>query len=524
MKKRILISILAVIALLSAFSALASADSYCNLGTVYTGAVVNYRIADLSDGCTAGCDNLPAGLQLSAIGGGIYLTGAAQTAGDRSFVIYTDDPITGSVTCNLYVTAAAPQITVSADVDCMAGDYALLSAAVFSGDGGAVSYQWYAGCTPEGTGGYPIGGANWAEYSPDTSNEGTEYYCCVVTNGQGVSASSKAIRVTVKALQAESIMVHTLPRRVEYRSGQLLDVEGLTIEVRYANGSTAIVDEGLSVSAGSYDEAGRTLFLNVEYRGRQCSFPVYVTDGDPTVIGIGMVRLPDKQEYDSGEPFDGAGLVFRVYYDDGSYSDESGGYTVDPVILQGDGTQTVTLFCNGFSCTFPVEVRQRRIIPDDTLEVVSTPAKLSYRTGDSLDVSGLVLRETVNGIVTAVHTGYSVYPTVLTAAGVQTVTVTYNGRCAYFTVEVKEAETVKSVVNEKIPGVKDKLDSAMEKINIQPTGTANKGLIVAVLTIALLALGALGAYMLILENGGIEEIKYRLECKVYEIRKKIRKR
>lgn len=505
--------------LLSAFTVTVSADSYCNLGSVYTGAVLNYRIADITDGFTVGCDNLPAGLQLAAFGGGIYLSGIAQNAGDYTFVVYTDDPMTGCITCNLNVTPAAPQITASADVDCNVGDYALLSVSAFSGDGGAVNYQWYAGASPDGTGGYPVGGANGPEFSPSTSNEGTTYYYCVVSNTQGEAASSRAIRVTVAAMQPESIMVHTLPKTVEYLMGQLIKVEGLTLEVKYPNGRSDIVSDGFTLYPGSYDEINNVLVLNVEYDGRQCSFPVNVTNSDPVISGIGMVKLPDKQEFSEGDFFDGTGLVFRVYYANGTYSDENSGYTVEPTVVQGSGTQTMTLYYKDFSCTFPITVKTKTV-PASLLEVASTPSKLTYTVGDSLDTSGLTLRDTENGVQTVVRNGYSVSPTVLSTAGVQTVTVTYNGKSTYFTVEVKETSGGKTT----LPGVKDKLDSAMEKINIKPTGEANKGAIVIVLIVALLALGALGAYMVILENGGPEEIKYKIEVFIYNIRGKFRKK
>lgn len=519
MKKRIIILSLTVLLLISAFPVTVFADGYCNLGSVYTGAVLNYRISDITDGCVAWCDDMPAGVQLAAFGGGIFLSGIAQNAGEYTFVIFTDDPMTGNITCTLSVTPAAPQVTASADVECYTGDYALLSVSAFSGDGGAVNYQWYAGATADGIGGYPVAGAYGPEYSPPTSSEGTTYYYCVVSNAEGVTASSRAIRVTVKAMLPESIAVHTMPRTVEYRMGQLIKVEGLTIEVRYANGRSDIVSDGFSVYPLSYDEAARVLMLNVEYNGRQCSFPVNVTNSEPIISGIGMVKLPDRQEFSEGERFDGTGLVFRVYYADGTYSDENSGYTVEPAVVQGSGTQTMTLSYKNFSCTFPISVKAKAVTVS-SLEVASTPAKLTYTLGDSIDTLGLVLRETENGVSTVVRSGFTVSPSVLNTAGVQTVTVTYNGKSTYFTVEVKEASGGKTA----LPGVKDKLDSAMEKINIKPTGEANKGAIVVVLIVALLSLGALGAYMIVLENGGPEEIKYKIEVFIYNIRAKFRKK
>ena len=517
MKKRAFLLFITALLLLSpALTATAQADSFCDLGSVYSGSAVSYRIADISEGCTASCNNFPIGLQLTAVDGGIYISGSPQYAGEYSFVVYTDDPVTGSVSCNLSVMTAPPvmtptQVMTSADVDCSVGDYALLSV---SAAGGAAGYQWYAGASPEGLGGYAVSGANGPEYSPPTSVEGTVCYYCVVTDAQGTAVPSRAIRVTVRAKEAQSISVHTLPHTVEYRMGQLTGLEGLTLEVRYADGSSDLVSEGFTVFPGNYNAFANTLVLNIEYQGRRCSIPVNVTDSEPEIASIGMIKLPDKQEYSPGERFDGTGLVFRVYYTDGTCSDESDGYTAEPVTVSGSGTQTVTLFYRNCSCTFPITVRTQTV-PADQLEIASTPAKLGYTVGESLDTSGLVLRETVNGISASVHTGYTVSPKVLTTVGVQTVTVSYNGRNAYFTVDVKEAAAKEKT---DLTGVKKKIDSAMDKINIKPAGTANKGTIVVILVIALLLLGGLGVYMVILEKGGIEEIRYKLEVFAYNLR------
>ena len=519
MKKRILVFTIIVLMILSVFAAAASADGYCNLGTVYVGTAVNCRVADLAEGCTASCGNFPLGLQLTASDGGVYIDGAPMYAGEYSFVITTDDPMTGNITCSLSVLSTVLQITASADVDCSVGDYALLSVGILSGDGGTASYQWYAGAAPGGQGGYAVSGANGPEYAAPTTTEGTAYYYCVVSNAQGVSATSRAIRVTVAARQVQSIAVHTLPQVVEYRKGQLTRLEGMTLEVYYANGSGEIVSDGFRVFPGNYDENTRVLTLNVEYEGKQCTVRVNVTGGEPVITGIGMIKLPDKQEYTSGEPFDGTGIVFRVYYADGDFSDESSGFRVEPSVVSGNGMQTMTLFYKDFSCTFPITVKAQ-VIPEDKLEVASTPAKLSYTKGESLDTSGLVLRETVNGVSTAVHTGYSVSPQTLLTAGVQTVTVTYNGKTAYFTVDVKESAAVKAGQTE----IKEKLDSVKEKIDIRPAGTANKDMIVIVLVIALLLLGTLGVYMVVMEKGGPEELKYKLEVLAYNLRSKHKKK
>ncbi|MDO4983432.1 MAG: bacterial Ig-like domain-containing protein, partial [Eubacteriales bacterium] len=495
------------------------------LGSVCAGDSVNYRVGTVSEGSYAFCDALPAGLNIQLIGDGVYVTGAPLTAGSCRFVIYTGDAVTGNIVCDITVSDSTPEVSTSSDVDCFSGDSVRLTCAAISPDGSPLSYQWFAGCASDGSGGYPIAGAYGSEYFPETSSAGTFYYCCCVTGGSArpVTVSSRPIRVTVSEMQVSGIAVNTLPYELKYENGELYNVQGLSIEVFYTNGRSEVITDGFSLSADRYDRAAGTLTLIAEYRGQTCSFTVSVPDAEPPIAALGMVVLPSKQNYTVGESVDAAGIVFRIFYRDGTYTDTSEDFTLEPSVLSYAGTQTVTLFHKGYSCSFEVNVSSPSVSPD-VLEIASTPSKLSYTVGESLDTAGLVLRDTVNGVSRPVSSGYSVEPSSFTSSGRQTVTVRYNGKTASFTVDVKESAAVTTDTgkgSDTTPRLKLPDTSKLSSIAI---GKANKGAIIIVLVIALLALGALGIYMVVLENGGLEEIKYKLECKAYDIHSLFEKR
>lgn len=85
---------------------------------------------------------------------------------------------------------------------------------------------------------------------------------------------------------------------------------------------------------------------------------------------------------------------------------------------------------------------------DYNLAVDKTPDKTEYTIGDTLDTSGLVLKENVTIANTTIKLrertvtdGFTCTPTTLDTAGTQTITVNYDGLSTSFDVTVKEKET-----------------------------------------------------------------------------------
>lgn len=101
------------------------------------------------------------------------------------------------------------------------------------------------------------------------------------------------------------------------------------------------------------------------------------------------------------------------------------------------------------------------------LKVTANPTKTEYTVGDTLDTTGLVLKEiytlaneTVGNLKEVeVASGFTCTPETLDTAGTQTITVTYDGVSTSFDVTVKEKETPKPE-----PDVKE---DKLEKIEIE---------------------------------------------------------
>ena len=73
----------------------------------------------------------------------------------------------------------------------------------------------------------------------------------------------------------------------------------------------------------------------------------------------------------------------------------------------------------------------------DSLVVTTQPTKLTYIEGESVDLTGAVITATAGLLSGNVVSAVSVSPSVLTTPGTQTVTVSYGGEEATFTVTVE---------------------------------------------------------------------------------------
>ncbi len=156
-----------------------------------------------------------------------------------SYTVETGDDICGKTTFYIYrasgtttnfadftitreVAATAPSITTQP----VGAKYAPNATAtalsvVATASAGTLSYQWYSNTTESTEGATAISGATSAEYTPSTATEGTTYYYCVVTDGNGsVTSDIVAIKVTNST---EAVVGYT-----EAINGTTLDARVLT--------------------------------------------------------------------------------------------------------------------------------------------------------------------------------------------------------------------------------------------------------------------------------------------------------
>ena len=526
MKKSIMSFALALLLLCALPGSEAFADQYCNLGQVQAGSQINCYIASLPVGTAVSHDTLPAGCQLftETLSDGLhlYLRGTPGSGGSYNFSINTDEVSGEKLICTILVTPGMPSVYTSADVDCYVGDRALVTASATVSDGGALSYQWFVSSSPSGEGTL-IMGANAPEYLADTSRPGVSYYCCQVSNGsagQYSSVLSQPVRVSVSELVVESIMVNTMPLKTRYEIGDMLETAGLSISVRMSGGTERVIDSGFEVSPAQFVQAGQQN-VSVSYGGKTCFFPVTVQNMEESLMGIGMVKLPDKTEYNKGEFLDTSGLIFRAYTANGQ-QDLSEGFVCEPMLLDKSGSQTITLIYLNKTCTFTVTVKEGTKL----LEVTSTPRKLTYAPGEALDTSGLVLKLTDGYDSQIISSGFVCEPSVFTSEGTQVVKVRYNDLLATFTVKVT-APTAATPAPSASPGTtpSPSAQPTAQPDNSQtPQTTArpnriehdsyetrsNRGTLVFIMVLCILALIVLGAMMVVINSGGSEAFLYKL--------------
>lgn len=528
MKKRIISLVLTVLILL-AVAPCAYGDRIMSLASVQAGTQIDRGIATLAPGgYITEAQNVPTGCEVTVDAtNSVRLVGSVSSAGTYNFSVATADA-TGTAdvfVCSLDVLPAVPTINASGSVNCYVGAVARLTVAASVADGGTLAYQWYASPNGSASGGTLIPGATGVEYLADTSHTGTSFYYCTVTNsasGQTVTSVSPVITVSVNEAVVQSVMLSSLPTKTVYKLGEAFDAAGVSILVAYDNGTTQVVTEGFSYSPTAFNIPGQAS-VTLTYSGKSCSFPVTVVSEEESIQGIGMVLLPDKTAYKQGDSFDPTGLVFRAYYSDNTYKDIDSGYTYAPKVFKNSGTQEVTITYKEKTCRFTVTVEA--VQTANTLEIASSPGKLVYNVGDSLDTAGLVLKLTSSAGTQLIQSGFTCEPSSFTSAGSQAVRVRYGDYVTTFTVTVNAAASPSPSVSPAAtptPAV-----TADPSVSPSPTPSAShtaskrsgNGILVVIMLIALMCLMALGLYMLVMNAGGWEPFKNQVEYRLYKLKR-----
>lgn len=534
MKKRIISLALAVLMVL-ALAPCAYGEQISSLGSVQAGTALDMFIAPLSaGGSVADAVGVPAGCELAVDAAqSVRLKGTATTPGSYtfSFAALGANGERDVITCSFDVTPATPAINTSGSVTCYVGGTARLTVAATAADGGTLSYQWYLSPNGVAANGSLISGATGPEYLADTSATGVNYYYCLVTNtnnGQASVAVSPVLVVNVTQAVVDSIMINTLPTKTRYAPGEAFDATGASILVSYGNGTTQVLTEGFNYSPVSFTSPGQ-VNVTLSYSGKTCSFPVTVVSEEESIEGIGMVILPTKIAYKQGDSLDPTGLVFRVYYSDKTYKDVDSGYTYAPKVFTTSGTQDVTITYKNKTCRFSVTVDPVQTV--STLEIASSPGKLVYNVGDTLDTSGLVLKLTSSEGTQLINSGFTCEPSTLSSSGSQAVRVRYNGMVTTFTVTVNSASPSPAVTLSPAPSASPTPSASVSPApSDSPAKLANNtnrsknGVLVVIMLIALLCLVALGGYMLVMNAGGWEPFKARVEYRLYKLKAKFTKR
>ncbi len=155
-----------------------------------------------------------------------------------------------------------------------------------------------------------------------------------------------------------------------------------------------------------------------------------------TVLSIAVQTLPAKMTYTVGEKLDTSGLEIRATMSDGTVKTLTSGFTVSTPDMSTAGTKTVTVSYGGKTATFNITVKAPVVL--SSISVQTLPTKTTYTVGEKFDASGLTIKATMSdGTVKTLTSGFTVSAPDMSTAGKKTVTVSYSGKTATFSITVK---------------------------------------------------------------------------------------
>lgn len=495
-------------------------------GTIEAGSYLDHLVATVGPGLPVAAmeGTLPPGVELAAEEGpdglNVFLRGVPSQAGSYNCLFTVGEG--GSLSCPLTVVPATPYVTGTGNVSCFPNERVQIAVLASAPDFGSLSYQWYYSQYGDNSTGSVIGGENRSELNVVAGFTGTSYYYCVVTNtnnGQSVSVPSQVIAVSVSQDSIRDVSLLSLPSRTSYTVGDFVDTGGLQLRVIYTSGNMDTVTGGFSVTPSQFSYAG-VQSVQVVYEGYSFSYDVTVQEAQEIIDGIGVLTLPTRTRYRVGDTLDTTGLSVRAYTNLG-FRDVNSGLSCLPTVFSYEGEQFVTVSYGGKSCTFSVYV-EPALPPEqpESLVVETPPSRTSYTVGETLDLSGLVLKQITNRQnVQHIYTGYTCTPNQLTTVGHQTITVQYGALSTSFSVTVLDVQpsaapqpTAPPSPSPLVQTTAQPLPSSAPRAAMHASHQSSIGrsLIAVIVVSSLAALGILGVYVYIQNLGGFEEAGERL--------------
>ncbi len=168
------------------------------------------------------------------------------------------------------------------------------------------------------------------------------------------------------------------------------------------------------------------------------------------VTAIDVLSMPVVTQYHEGDALNILGLQIQATYSDGTtaiVSDPSA-LGIFPLMLNTAGEQDITVSYHGKICRFRVLVEASK----DLVEVVHLPTRTTYEVGDTVDMTGLILKLTHRGIETLITEGFTWSPRIVTAEGTRPITVILSdGNSTTFNVSVSSAKKDQSIRIDTLP-------------------------------------------------------------------------
>lgn len=172
----------------------------------------------------------------------------------------------------------------------------------------------------------------YALSSPDMSTYGSK----TVT----VTFDEKTVDFSILVVDISGIEVKTMPTKVEYQKEDVFDTTGLSILVKYTDGTSETKTTGFEVSGFDSSSVGEKT-ITVTYKTHTATFKVTVYD----LSGIRITSFPSKVYYKIGESFNPSGLTVAEVRQDGTEK-EITDYDISGFDSSTAGSKTITVSYN----------------------------------------------------------------------------------------------------------------------------------------------------------------------------------
>ena len=166
--------------------------------------------------------------------------------------------------------------------------------------------------------------------------------------------------------------------------------------------------------------------------------------------GIAITTAPTKTSYKAGETINLSGMVVKATYSDGTTADITSQCTFSPsagtVVYESTDKITVTWVWNNISYTTTQAITVTRVL--SSIAITTQPTTRSYYKGDTLSLSGMVVKATFTSGNSEAITNYTASPangSTLSSYGTITVTISYTENGVTKTTSTTVTVSVKTV-------------------------------------------------------------------------------
>ncbi|MCH5156513.1 MAG: bacterial Ig-like domain-containing protein [Clostridiales bacterium] len=242
-------------------------------------------------------------------------------------------------------------------------------------------------------------------------------------------------QVTVKAATLERIEVNADGATTLFYVDDEFTYEGIIVTAYYSDESSNPVT-GYQVSTPDMSMAAEEVTITVTYQGKTATYSITVKE--PALTGITVDESGAKLVFFVGDEFTYDGIVVTAHYENNTSEIlDASAYQVSTPNMNEAATVTVTVSYQGMDATYEIEVKAVEL---ERIEVNADEAKTEYIVGDQFTADGIVVTAYYNNGTsnTLGVEDYQVSEPDMNEATTVTITVTYQGKSATYTITVRE--------------------------------------------------------------------------------------